>query len=303
MYLWSRTGYLVSSSSSSPYVFHRNRVVEYSADLHIHTTASDGALAPEEIVRLALGLGLKAIAITDHDAVEGVAPALAAARGSGCEVIPGVELSTTIDGVDLHLLGFFVDVAHNSLLEQLSKFRRVRDERAEKIVRKLQELGVVLEIERVREIAGGGAIGRPHIAEALVQAKAVKSNQEAFHRFLGYKGPAYVPKFKISPKAGIDLVRASGGIAVLAHPGSVRRDELIPQFVADGLQGLEVIHPDHVETVSQHYMDIARKHGLIMTGGSDFHGSTNSMSSLGEYPVPYDWVETMKGLVQRCRRG
>ena len=274
--------------------FKKEKMMEEIADLHIHTNASDGALAPEFIVKRAIELGLKAIAVTDHDALDGIEPALKCAQGQGIEVIPGVELSATVDGVDLHLLGYYFDWTHEPLREKLESFRKVREERAEHIVKKLNQLGIRIRIEKVKEIAGEGSIGRPHIAEVLVQEGVVTSFNEAFSRYLGSKGPAYVPKFKISPEAGIEMIRSAGGIAVFAHPGTVRRDGLLPNFVAEGLQGVEVIHPDHNATTTQHYFNLAQKHGLLPTGGSDFHGPHTNMTGLGEFTIPYRWVEKLK---------
>jgi len=270
--------------------------MEEYVDLHVHTTASDGTKTPREIVEMAAEVGLKAVAITDHDAVDGIDQAIHTGAELGCEIIPGVELSATVDGVDMHLLGFYVDWTHRSLLEQLRYFRKVREERAAKIVQKLNQLGLHIRLEKVKEVAGDGAVGRPHIAEVMVQEHVVGSFNEAFSRYLGNKSPAYVPKFKISPKAGIEMIRSSGGIAVFAHPGTVRRDELIPSFIADGLQGLEVIHPDHSGATTQHYLELAKKYGLVTTGGSDFHGPNTNMSDLGGFCVPYAWVEKLKEL-------
>ena len=270
--------------------------MEEFADLHIHTAASDGTVSPEKIADVALQAGLKAIAITDHDAIEGIAPAILSAKKLDCEVIPGVELSVTMNGIDMHLLGYYVDYEDSHFQERLEFFRKIREERAEKIVQKLNELGFSLDFENVREIAGEGSIGRPHIAQALLQEGYVSSFQEAFARFLGYNCPAYVPKFKMSLSEAIELVRSAGGIPVFAHPGTVNRDELIPGFIAQGLQGLEVIHPDHAPSVSQHYTNIARKHGLIVTGGSDFHGPHTNMAAIGRFKVPMTWLHDLKEL-------
>ena len=271
-------------------------IVKEYVDLHIHTTASDGTVAPELIVERAVEMGLKAIALTDHDAVEGIEPAILSASGKKCEVVPGVELSATVDGVDLHLLGLYIDWEHGSLREQLESFRKVREERAENIVNKLNHLGIPIDMEKVKMIAGEGAIGRPHIAEALLQEGVVTSFNEAFGRYLSHNGPAYVPKFKISPEKGIEMIRSAGGIAVFAHPGTVRRDELIPLFVEQGLQGLEVIHPDHNSSTTQHYLNVVHKHGLVATGGSDFHGPNTNLAALGKYNVPSVWFERLKEL-------
>ncbi|UCE18104.1 MAG: PHP domain-containing protein [Gemmatimonadota bacterium] len=270
--------------------------MEGFADLHVHTTASDGTVSPEKIVELALQTDLKAIAITDHDAIEGIVPAIHSAKNLDCQVVPGVELSVTMNGIDMHLLGYYIDYTDSQFAKRLEFFRKVREERAEKIVQKLNELGIPIDFENVRKIAGEGSIGRPHIAEALLQEQFVTSFNEAFVRFLGYNNPAYVPKFKMSLAEAIDLVRSAGGISVYAHPGTVKKDELIPGFIAQGLQGLEVIHPDHNPSVTKHYTDVARKFGLIVTGGSDFHGPHTNMAAIGRFKVPMSWLKELENL-------
>ena len=270
--------------------------MEEFADLHIHTTASDGIVPPEGIVEVANQSGLRAIAITDHDAIEGIAPAIDTMKQFNCEVIPGVELSVTINGTDMHLLGYYVDYTDSSFTARLEFFRKIREERAEKIVQKMNDLGIPLDFENVRKIAGEGSVGRPHIAAALLQGQFVSSFNEAFVRFLGNRSPAYVPKFKMSLSEAIELIRSAGGIPVFAHPGTVRRDELIPGFAAQGLQGLEVIHPDHTPAVTKHYTNVARKLGLIVTGGSDFHGPHTNMAAIGQFKVPMAWLRELEQL-------
>jgi predicted metal-dependent phosphoesterase TrpH len=216
-------------------------------------------------------------------------------------LIPGVELSTTIEGVDLHLLGYYFDWTYEPLLERLHHFQQVRAQRAEQMVHKLNQLGIDITYKQVQDIAGDGAIGRPHVAEALVQEGIVITKNEAFNRYIGYNGPAYVPKFKISPIEGIQLIREAGGVAVLAHPGTVKRDELIPRFVSEGLGGLEVIHPDHNETTTQHYIELARKHDLAMTGGSDFHGPNTNLSVFGKFTIPCAWLDSLRARCDNLR--
>lgn len=269
---------------------------EHKIDLHIHTTYSDSALTPQEVVNRALELGLKAIAITDHDSVAGIEEAVEAARGKDLEVIPGVELSLTVDHSDLHLLGYFINHRDLTLVEQLNLFRAVRLERAQKIIEKLNHLGVELSLDAVLSIAGSGAVGRPHIAEALVERKYVSSFDEAFARFIGYHAPAYVPKFKLSVEEGIALIKAADGIPVLAHPITLRRDELIPHFVRCGLMGIEVIHPEQDGAAQRYYTNLARKYGLVVTGGSDCHGHQKGKLLMGTVQVPYSFLEGLRRL-------
>lgn len=265
-------------------------------DLHIHTTYSDSALTPQQVVERALELGLKAIAITDHDAVEGIDEASQAAKGRNLEVIPGVELSLTVNHSDLHLLGYFIDHNNQGFVTRLKLFRSVRLDRAKRMVEKLNSLGVNLSLDAVLSIAGSGVVGRPHIAEALVERRYVGSFDEAFARFIGYHAPAYVPKFKLSAEEGIDLIRSVGGIPVLAHPRTVNRDELIPHFIRLGLKGIEIIHPEQGDHLRRYYSNLAKKHGLIVTGGSDCHGHLKGKLMMGTVEVPYSFLEGLKRL-------
>jgi len=245
-------------------------------DLHVHTTASDGALSPREVVARALEAGLAAIAVTDPDEVAGVAPALAAAgelapggRAGG----PGVELTAYVrPQVELHILGYFVEVRHGPLLERLERFRRVRRERAERFVANLRSLGLDVDFKDVLTETGGEAIGRPHIAAALLARGLVASIDEAFRRHLSEKSPAYVPKEQISPEEAIGIIHAAGGLAVLAHPGVGKRGPWVGRLAEMGLDGVEAYHPYHSPSGAGRLERLAEKHGLLVTGGSDFHG-------------------------------
>ena len=255
-------------------------------DLHIHTRCSDGTSTPEEIPILASQAGLEAVAITDHDAVDGIERAIAGNTCNGLEIIPGVELSTTVGDADIHILGYYIDWRDRTLLEWIALFREKRLERARKIVEKLRTLGLDLRFDTVLEVADGAAIGRPHIADALVKEELIRFYGEAFSRYIGYDGPAYFPKYAISPSEAIRLIRQAGGIPVLAHPGSVHRDECIPAMVRDGLMGIEVFHPIHPPVVRRHYEALAIKHGILRTGGSDYHGDGRGRAQIGCECVP-----------------
>ena len=273
---------------------------EHYIDLHAHSDCSDGVDTPEELVSKALAAEVSALAITDHDAVEGVDRARreSARRESAqdLEIVPGVELSARDGDSDVHILGYFFDPGNRSLLSYLETFRSQRLHRAKDIVEKLNDLGVPLELESVIAQAGGGktSVGRPHIARALVETNQVDSIQDAFTRYLGNHAPAYMPKFFFAVEDAIDVVHEAGGAAVLAHPGSLKRDELIPGFVKSGLDGLEVIHPDHSETARRYYGQLAAKHGLVTTGGSDYHGPRAGRCGLGGMKVPLHHLTDLK---------
>ncbi|MFH1006114.1 MAG: PHP domain-containing protein [Candidatus Latescibacterota bacterium] len=264
--------------------------------MHVHTRCSDGTSPPEEIPGMASQAGLDGVAITDHDAVDGIERAIEANGHNGLEIIPGVELSTTVGGTDIHILGYYIDWRDSTLLEWIALFREKRLERARKMVAKLWALGLDLRLDTVLEIADGAAIGRPHIADALVKEELIEFYGEAFSRFIGYDGPAYFPKHAISPAEAIRLIRQAGGIPVLAHPGSVHRDECIPAMVRDGLLGIEVFHPMHPPMVRRHYDALAIKHGILRTGGSDYHGEGRGRAQLGCENVPSWTAENLHTL-------
>jgi len=264
-------------------------------DLHLHTTASDGQLSAEEVVQLSLKRQLAAIAITDHDSVAAVDKAIAAAKDTDLEIIPGVELGVDHQGADVHILGYFIDHHDANLLEALERFQRGRYRRGEEIVGKLNQLGVDLRMETVMTIAKDAPVGRPHVADAMVREEYVDSFQEAFARYLGYHAPAYVPRSGLSLSEAIELVHATGGLAVLAHPGSLGRDDLVPEMVQLGLDGLEAFHYHQDEKTARHYMLMAHQHGLLFTGGSDCHGDRSGQGSLvGKVQVPYHCVIALK---------
>ncbi len=263
------------------------------ADLHVHTTASDGTASPAEVVRLARAAGLDAIGITDHDTVAGVAPAREAARGQDLEVVPGIEISTDYQGREVHVLGYYVDEAHAAFREQLDRLVAARARRVERMVDRLRALGLAVTVEDVRRVVGEAAPGRPHVAEALVRLGIVPHWQEAFARLIGRGCPAYVPRETITPVEAVRLVRLAGGVAVLAHPGVAGADHLIPELVRQGLGGLEVYHPEHTPAEISHYLALAAAFRLLVTGGSDFHGG-GLHAELGAVTVPTQMVHALK---------
>jgi predicted metal-dependent phosphoesterase TrpH len=272
-------------------------------DLHTHTTASDGKNTPTQNVELARERGIRALAITDHDTVGGVKEALQAGRALGVEVIPGIEVSTLYHGQDIHVLGYFLQHEEPGLQVELEKLRQTRNLRNTLMVEKLNQLGYDITMEQVREKQKEkqGNVGRPHIAEVLMDKGIVSSLEEAFELYLGREGKAYVNPPRISPLEGVQLIQRFGGVPVLAHPGLYDMDELIPDLVAGGLKGLEVYHPDHTDEEVSRYRQIAEELKLIPTGGSDYHGLRNGVvfhGELGSQPVQYEIVERLKRVVR-----
>lgn len=268
-------------------------------DLHIHTTASDGLLSPAEVVRVALEKGLSAIAITDHDTTDGLDEALAAARGHELEVIPGIELSAEQGSREVHILGYYVNHRDRDLQEKLEVLRRARRERARKMVGKLAGMGLPVSWERVLEIAGdSSAFGRPHVARALQEKGYVGSINEAFYKFIGLSGPAYVARYKLTPTQALEMIGAAGGLPVLAHPW--RQEDVVIRLAGCGLVGLEAYYPRYSHEEREELAKLGQRYGLIATGGTDFHCyEQNGPLSLGDVPVPADSVERLRALGNR----
>ena len=283
-----------------------------SADLHLHTTASDGSFTPSELVEKASRLGLRAIAITDHDSLGGIAEALKAGREMGITVIPGIELSSEYEdcdhcSCDFHFLGYFIDHRSPWLHRHLERLRRARFQRAYEMVKRLQLGGISIPFEEVKEIANNGSLGRPHIARVLVQHGYADTIQAAFNKYLQRRSPYYVEKFTYTPAEVIEVIRRAGGIAGLAHPGVCKCDGKIPEFVAAGLKALEVYHTDHNSSQVNRYKRLAKKLGLVRTGGSDCHGPISLRGYLlGSVTVADEVVEQLRELAglkkQRAER-
>lgn len=246
------------------------------------------------MVSKAKELNLAAIAISDHDAVGGIDIAIHSGRLLGVEVVPALEMSCIYRKTDVHLLGYYVDHHNPDLLAFLYRVQQKRLERAQKIVSRLNQQGVKLDIDRVRAIAGEAALGRPHIAQALVERGLARTMDDAFNRFIGYHCSAYVPKMEISPLEGIDLIKRYGGIPVAAHPGSYDSEDLVNMMIAAGLMGIEVYHPDHDEVKISRYLELARKNNLFVTGGSDCHGGRKGKLFIGSVTVPYRYLAAIK---------
>ena len=264
------------------------------ADLHLHSRFSDGTYAPEELTAQAQRCELSAIALTDHDTVEGCAAAAQACAVAGIEFIAGTELTAEQDGHELHFLGYFVDTRHRRLLTQMAQCQSVRQDRIREMVSRLNRLRVPLSADAVFTLANCRAPGRPHVARALVRAGLCASLDEAFERFLKKNRPAWVPKFKMSAGDAVNLIHEAGGVAVLAHPGLNRTDDVIPGLVETGLDGIECFHTKHSTATSEHYLEMANRFHLLVTGGSDCHGFSKGRPLIGTVKVPYHHVEGLK---------
>ena len=265
------------------------------ADLHLHTTFSDGALSPSELIERARQAGLTTISITDHDHTGALDEAAAFAASRGIVVIPGVELSTIVGEADVHILGYFINHRDKRLQEYLELFRSERRKRAERIVGKLNGMHLPLTIAAVLRRAGTGSVGRPHIATALVEEGRIGTYQEAFSKYLGFGKPAYEKKYLISPREAIALVAASGGLSFLAHPSTFVTEKVVQELIDAGIDGIEVVHPSHSPELVAHYSGIVSEYFLLASGGSDFHGGKrNDREVIGKYFISTEYVDMMR---------
>jgi hypothetical protein len=272
------------------------------ADLHVHSNASDGRYSPAEIVRMAANAGLTVMALTDHDTVDGLIPALAAAAEfPTLTVIPGVELSTDTDSGEVHVLGYFIDYNDRDFKTSLDKMRNSRENRAEKMVGKLNELGCAVELERVKEIAGSGALGRAHVAQALLEKGYIASFKEAFSKYIGHDCPAYVGREKLTPGEAVKLVLKANGLPVMAHPFTSTHPEIVIRDLKEvGLVGMEVYYAGYFPGEIEILLNLAQKYSLVPTGGTDYHGiDANSEINIGGTEVPMQYVEKLIALAER----
>lgn len=249
-------------------------------DLHAHSTASDGVLSPQELVRLAKDSGISVLAVTDHDTLEGLPMAMAEAARVGLQVVAGVEITAHVGDLEVHILGHFIDLSDNRLAEFLASSRTDRIERARRIVEKLWTLGLPLDVNEVLSLASGPSVGRPHVAQAMIRRGYVTSLQEAFDRYLTPGKPGYVERSRIPASEVIHAIKEADGVPSLAHPRQYGRDEIIPSLVQQGLMGLEVYHPEHDTELLFRYERVCLEYGLLAVGGSDYHG-TEGLRSMG----------------------
>ncbi len=273
-------------------------------DLHIHTSVSDGRFSPEEIVHKSARLGLTIIAICDHDSIDGIAPALEAARAfPELRIIPGVEISTFAPGNEVHVLGYFIDFNDPKLKTALASSRNFRRERAKAMIAKLNDLNVHISWQQVQKIAGSGTVGRPHIAQAMLEKGYIKSFKEAFTKYIGLGGPAYIERHKITPVEAVALIKGVNGLPVLAHPLTIKQpEEMIAKLQAAGLVGIEVYYDDYTEDERNSLARLASKYNLITTGGSDYHGLDDSAETmLGDANVPQESAEKLIAMAQENR--
>lgn len=275
---------------------------QVQADLHCHTTASDGLLTPGQVVQLAAQAGLKAVGITDHDTIAGWKEAAMAGAKFGLEIVRGIELSTEWQGQEVHMLGYELDEESALLEKRLEELRAARQRRMLRILEKLALLGIRIQTEEVYDVATGESVGRPHVAQVLINRGYAESMGDAFARYVGREGPAYVPRFKFSPEEGIQLIRAAQGVAVLAHPGVGKLGERIPLWAASGLQGVEVSHSEHDPDEERRFRRMAEELHLLMTGGSDFHGEERKPGiKIGGWGVSMTVVRQIKELARAER--
>jgi 3',5'-nucleoside bisphosphate phosphatase len=284
-------------------------------DLHTHTTRSDGSATPEELMQLASSKRARAVAITDHDTVAAIVEARAAADRFGIEFVAGIEISAECSPGTMHILGYCIDEESMGLAEKLNELKKARDRRNPQIANRLQSLGLDINYDEVVQIAGNQIVGRPHFARLMIQKRYVASIQEAFDRFLKKGAAAYVEKARLSPADSIALIHEAGGVAVLAHPYQLRLssyeevDQLVGELAGLGLDGIEAVYSRHSATQRASYSQIAARHGLLVTGGSDYHGSykpdISLVTGLGDLEVPYELLEAVKARAAaraRCPR-
>jgi len=260
-------------------------------DLHLHTTCSDGTITPQHLVAECARLGMRVVAITDHDITDAVRLALPLARQAGLTLVPAVEINTDYGASEVHILGYWIELDHAGLQAELARIRDARLERNRQIIARLAQVGCHISEQRVRAIAGHGSLGRPHLAAAIVEAGCARDLPEAFDRFIGRRGVAYVERYRITPQEAVCHVLAAGGLPVLAHPGNIGRDELVAELVPVGLAGIEAYHSDHSSADAARYVALAQRLGLLVTGGTDSHGPAGPgpLVAIGGVPVP-DWV-------------
>ncbi|MDD2401104.1 MAG: PHP domain-containing protein [Clostridia bacterium] len=270
-------------------------------DLHLHTTASDGAYSPSDIVSLAQKKGIAVLAITDHDSIEGLDEGARECKKCNINFIPGIELSTSYKKQEIHILGYHINKHSNKLIEILVELQKSRETRIKKIVSKLENLGYPIHMEDIKKLHLGNNLGRLHVALALINKGIVKNIEEAFEKYLSLNKPAFVERYKLSPFEAIRVIEDSGGVPVLAHPSMSCSMETIEILVNKGIKGIEAFHPKHTKDEQNYYFEYAKKYNLIVTGGSDFHGhEKKDYLNLGKMNVPKITIELLRNS-RNCR--
>lgn len=273
------------------------------ADLHIHTTASDGILTPKEVLKWAYKKGLKAISITDHDTVSGMIEALNINRFIDLEVIPGIELNSKYNDEEVHVLGYYINYNNKDFLEKLKEIQQFRHDRANKMIKKLNYLNIRINLDEVRSISKGESVGRPHIAYALINKGYTKDIKSAFKEYLGAGCPAYVDRYKLSTKLAIMMINDAGGVPVIAHPGLLKDKSKLNDILDQGFLGIEVYHSKHDNETVRILKDFAVKKGLLITGGSDCHGKLyNGEPILGTVAIDYNEFSLLKQFAEKNRK-
>ena len=269
------------------------------ADLHIHTFYSDSTFSPQEVMDYAERKGLSAIAICDHDCIDGIEECRKIGGNTGPEVISGIEITAEKSDAEIHILGYLMDCRKDWFKKRLKEIQGFRVERIHKMVKKLNEANVRISSEEVFKLAGKGSVGRLHLAKAMLKSGKIKNFKEAFDKYIGFLKPCYVSNVKMSPKEAIEMILKAGGVPILAHPAIMNKDGYIPELIEYGLRGIEVYHTDHDTKARRHYEELAKRHSLLMTGGSDCHGLGKGRVLIGSVRVPYELVEKLKEEAQK----
>jgi hypothetical protein len=271
------------------------------ADLHLHTSRSDGQFSVEDLIKLAKSAELDIISITDHDTIDSIEEAIEIGKFYGIEVIPGLEISTEFLDIEIHILAYFFDVTSKELEEYLSFFRAERYKRALRIIQKLNSIGLSISIDDVLEVAGNSTIGRPHIAKAMVKNNLVSNYQEAFNKYIGNGCIAFERKVHLSPQSACKIINDAGGLSFIAHPNNMSED-IIKILIDSGIDGIEVIHPSHLPHKIEFFRGIVSEYFLLESGGSDFHGGErNDLSNLGKYFIQGSKVDAMRNYLIKNR--
>jgi len=268
--------------------------VEKRADLHVHTTYSDGSLTPQQVIEQASKVGLGCVGICDHDSINGLSEAISVGSSCGVEVIPGVEVSAEENGKELHILGYFIDYENSHLTDMLKQIRDDRKNRAHNIIKALNRHGFDIDAEDVMSFVGDVSLSRLHIAQYMESRKLIPCWRDAFDHYIGDGKPCYIANFRLCAKEAIDLITSASGIPVIAHPGVNGADDFLPSLIKQGIRGIEAYHPEQSSSMSSYYVKYAKEENLLVTGGSDCHGTVKGNLLMGTVTVSYSRVQDLK---------